>query len=114
MLPKKFILLGAISLALFTVLLSGIGLIGVMQYNLQLRQNEFSIKLALGAQFRQIVRESGREYLRLLAGAVLLSSLVLGVGLVWLLNQELPQLLPGLATAQGVQFEGLTLQRDRK
>jgi hypothetical protein len=43
------LLLGAISLALFTVLLSGIGLIGVMQYNLQLRQNEFSIKLALGA-----------------------------------------------------------------
>lgn len=113
MLPKKFILLGAISLALFTVLLSGIGLIGVMQYNLQLRQNEFSIKLALGAQFRQIVRESGREYLRLLAGAVFLSSLVLGIGLVWLLNQDQPQVLLGLSAfvnAQGLPFEGMTLQ----
>jgi hypothetical protein len=56
------------------------------------------------------VRESGREYLRLLAGAVLLNNLVLGVGLVWLLNQGQPQLLQGLATTQGVQFEGLTLQ----
>lgn len=113
MLPKKFILLGAISLALFTVLLSGIGLVGVMQYNLQLRKNEFSIKLALGAQFRQIVRESGREYLGLLASAVLLSSLVLGIGLVWLLNDDQQQVLQGLSalvTAQSLPFEGMTLQ----
>lgn len=76
-LPKKFMLLGAISLALFTVLLSGIGLIGVMQYNLQLRQSEFSIKLALGAQFRQIVTESGREYLSLLLMSVALTTVLL-------------------------------------
>jgi putative ABC transport system permease protein len=98
-LPKTLLLLGAIALALFTVLLSGIGLIGVMQYNLQLRHSEFSIKLALGAQFRHILHESGREYLRLLAGAILLSSLLLGAG--WFIVQQQPQLLPGL--------DGLTL-----
>ncbi len=74
-LPKKLMLLGALALALFTILLSGIGLIGVMQYNLQLRHSEFSIKLAVGAQFRHIVTESGGEYLRLLLMSVLLSSL---------------------------------------
>lgn len=98
-LPKTLLLLGAIALALFTVLLSGIGLIGVMQYNLQLRHSEFSIKLALGAQFRHILRESGGEYLQLLAGAILLSSLLLGAG--WFIVQQQPQLLPGL--------DGLTL-----
>ena len=51
-----------------------------MQYNLQLRHSEFSIKLALGAQFKHIVAESGGEYLRLLLMSVLLSSLfVLGL-----------------------------------
>lgn len=75
-LPKKLMLLGAIALALFTIVLSGIGLIGVMQYNLQLRHSEFSIKLALGAQFKHIVAESGSEYLRLLLASVLLSSLL--------------------------------------
>lgn len=92
-LPKKLMLLGAITLALFTIVLSGIGLIGVMQYNLLLRRSEFSIKLALGAQFRRIVQESGSEYVRLLAGAVLLSSILLGIGWLWLQNQ--PLLLPG-------------------
>ena len=108
-LPKTLLLLGAIALALFTVLLSGIGLIGVMQYNLQLRQSEFSIKLALGAQFRHILRESGGEYLRLLAGAILLSSLLLGAG--WFTLQRQPQWLPGLdgITLVSLALYGLTL-----
>lgn len=108
-LPKTLLLLGAIALALFTVLLSGIGLIGVMQYNLQLRHSEFSIKLALGAQFRHILQESGREYLRLLAGAVLLSSLLLGAG--WFTLQRQPQWFPGLdgITLFSLALYGLTL-----
>lgn len=76
-LPQKIILLGAISLAAFTVLLSCIGLIGVMHYNLQLRQTEFSIKLALGAEYKRIVLDSGQDYLRLLLSSVLLASLVI-------------------------------------
>ncbi len=38
---------------------------------------------------------------------------LLGIGLVWLLNQDQPQVLQGLSalvTAQGSQFEGMTLQ----
>jgi hypothetical protein len=109
LLPKKLMLLGAIALALFTVLLSGIGLIGVMQYNLQLRHSEFSIKLALGAQFRHIVRESGGEYLRLLAGAVLCSGLLLGAG--WLTLQQHQLLFAGLdsITLVSLAIYGLSL-----
>ncbi len=103
-LPKTLMLLGAISLALFTMLLSGIGLIGVMQYNLQLRQIEFSIKLALGAEFSHILRESGSEYLRLLAGAVLISGLLLGAG--YLMMQRQPQWWPSL---DGITLYSLAL-----
>ncbi|RVT42769.1 FtsX-like permease family protein [Rheinheimera sediminis] len=77
--PQKIILLGAISLAVFTVFLSCIGLIGVMHYNLQLRQTEFSIKLALGAEYRHIVLESGRDYRKVLLSSLLLASLLIVV-----------------------------------
>ncbi len=108
-LPKTLMLLGAISLALFTMLLSGIGLVGVMQYNLQLRQIEFSIKLALGAKFSHILRESGSEYLRLLAGAVLISGLLLGAG--YLMMQRQPQWWPSLdgITLYSLALYGLSL-----
>ncbi len=91
-LPKQFMLLGAISLALFTIVLCGIGLVGVMHYNLQLRRSEFSIKLALGAQYRHVVKESGREYLALLLASVLLSIVLLTSILFF--GPQLPELAP--------------------
>lgn len=108
-LPKKLMLLGATALALFTLVILGICLIGVMQYNLLLRRSEFSIKLALGAQFRRIVQESGSEYVRLLAGAVSISTILLGIG--WLRLQNQPKLLPGFDDARilNLTLYGLSL-----
>lgn len=89
-LPQRLMLGGALLLALFTMLISVIGLIGVMQYNQQLRHSEFCIRLALGARFQHILRESGSEYLHLLLAAILISLGVL-FGL-WLAYQTAPAL----------------------
>lgn len=103
-LPQYLMLGGALSLALFTMLISAIGLIGVMQYNQQLRHSEFCIRLALGARFQHILRESGGEYLRLLLGAMLISLLVL-LGL-WLASRTTPALLAQLINVDLPQHGG--------
>ncbi len=63
----------------------------------------------LRAQFRRIVQESGSEYVRLLAGAVLISTILLGIGWLWLQNQ--PKLLPGFENSRmlNLTLYGLSL-----
>ncbi len=96
-LPQQLLALGALALALFTVLISGVGLVGVMQYNQQLRRSEFCIRLALGARFQQIVRESAREYLYLLLGAMLISLVILLM--LWALSRLQAALTTSLMSA---------------
>ena len=58
------------ALALLAVLLSCIGLYGLMAYNVARRTREFGVRMALGAQPRNIARPILREALLLAAGGL--------------------------------------------
>lgn len=64
-------------------LLSGRGLIGVMQYKVYLQHSEFSIWLVLGAQFKHIVPISGSYSLCLGLASILEHFVTTGSGCVF-------------------------------
>lgn len=80
--PHQVRLFAAISLALLTIVLACIGLFGIMHYSVQVRAVEFSIKLAVGAQYFHIVKDSIREYLTMLMLGIGLATLIAVTGLV--------------------------------
>ncbi|HEY2378186.1 MAG TPA: FtsX-like permease family protein [Gemmatimonadaceae bacterium] len=57
--------------AAITLVLGTIGLYGVMAYMVALRTREFGIRVALGADRRQLARTVAMRGLRLIAGGVL-------------------------------------------
>lgn len=77
-------LLTAVSTALVsavTLLLSSVGLTGLLSYSAQLRRQEFGIRLAIGARPGMLIRQQLSEHLRpVLLGALLATSVLL---LMW-------------------------------
>jgi ABC-type antimicrobial peptide transport system permease subunit len=64
--------------ALITLLLSAIGLYGVMAYTVALRMREFGIRVALGAEPRTMAGSVARQGLRLIAAGVLAGLMLFG------------------------------------
>ena len=82
--PHQARLFSAISLALFTIIIACIGLFGIMHYGVQVRAVEYSIKLAMGAQYHHIVQDSMREYLTvLLLGIGLATSVAMTISIIF-------------------------------
>lgn len=50
-----------VSLAVFTVLLAGVGIYGVLSYNLEARRYEFGIKMAVGAKVSHLYKLLAKE-----------------------------------------------------
>ncbi len=74
-------LLTSVVLGLFTVFLACIGLFGIMNYSAQSRAMEFSIKLAIGAKYRHILREAvGENVLVLGLGLALGTAVIAAIG----------------------------------
>ncbi|WP_189432153.1 ABC transporter permease [Alishewanella longhuensis] len=90
--PHRVRLIAAISLALFTIFLACIGLFGIMHYSVQIRSIEFSIKLAVGAQYHHIVKDSIREYLTMLILGIGLATLIALTSLVIFYDWLIPYL----------------------
>ncbi len=62
------ILLGAF--ALFALTLAAVGVFGVLSYMVERRSRELGIRIALGAQRRDVVRAVARETVPMLAGGI--------------------------------------------
>jgi putative ABC transport system permease protein len=97
--------------AFSALVLAGIGLYGVMAYTVNQRTHELGVRLALGAQRREVVRMVLGESLRLVAGGV-----ALGLGGALLLNHLLSTLLfeikpndPGTLVGASVLLSGIAL-----
>lgn len=92
--------LGVLGLfALFAVVLAAAGIYGVMTYAIAQRQQEFGIRIALGASSRDIVRLVGLEGARLTAVGT-----SLGVGLAWAASRVLRDLLFGVGPTEPLIF----------
>ena len=97
--PQRFstTLIGTFGAA--ALLLSAVGLYGVVAYTVGLRRQEFAIRIAHGA--------SGRDILRLvLRGAVMMAvaGIALGLGAAWLLRGMLESLLFNVSAADPVTY----------
>jgi putative ABC transport system permease protein len=96
---KIFSIFGALAL-----LLAGIGLYGVISHMVGQRSGEIGVRMALGAQRRQVLGLIMRQGLRLAAFGVLIG----GVG-AFLLSQVLSSFLYGIGAADPISFVGLTV-----
>jgi predicted permease len=91
------------SFALVALLLASIGLYGVISYLVGQRTREFGIRLALGAQRRDVLRLVVGEGLKMVLGGV-------GLGLVaaFGLTRLLSQMVFGVSTTDPLTFVALT------
>jgi len=83
--------LGAVtfgSFALLTIILAAIGLYGILAFSVAQRTNEFGIRLALGAQARDLVASVVREGMMVVAAGV-----ALGMALSWYASTAIAALL---------------------
>ncbi len=85
-------------------LLAGIGIYGVLSYWVERRTREIGIRVALGAQRRQVVS----LILRHAAGLVALS-IVVGMGISLALGRWLRSMLFGISSVDAIVFCGVTL-----
>lgn len=91
------------SFAVFALLLSSVGLYGVISYGVAQRRHEVGVRMALGAQRRDVLELVMRQGVRAAAtGAVV--GLVLSVALGWVLSS----LLFGVETRDPLTFLGTT------
>jgi putative ABC transport system permease protein len=90
--------------AVLALLLAAVGTYGVMSYAVAARTNELGIRLALGAQPRDVLR------LIIGQGAVLaLSGVALGLLGAWLLTRLMKTLLFGISAIDPLTFGGAAL-----
>jgi len=87
--------------SLLALLLAGVGLYGVMAYQVAQRSREIGVRMALGAQKADVLRLILRRGVRLTA-----VGLVLGVGLALILGQSVRTLLYGIEAADPISFAG--------
>ncbi|ESP94205.1 MULTISPECIES: ABC transporter permease [Pseudoalteromonas] len=76
-----------ILLALFTLVLAGVGIYGVLSYNLGLRRYELGIRMALGAKSKRLYRELFQDTIVPLALAFVLAVLLCVVGYTFFVEQ---------------------------
>ena len=88
-----------ITFTAIAILLAGLGIYGLLSYTVSLRQQEFGIRMALGAQHQDIFRMVMRQ------GAMLAAAgLVPGLMLAYVAGRLLESLLAGVKPADALTF----------
>jgi predicted permease len=90
--------------AVIALLLASIGIYGVMSYTVTQRTREFGIRMALGAQQRDVLRLMLKQSMRLT-----LAGLVLGVFTSLILTRWLQSQLFGISATDPLTFVGIAL-----
>ncbi|MBF5043555.1 ABC transporter permease [Aggregicoccus sp. 17bor-14] len=101
--PRFFMLLVGVFAGL-ALLLASIGIYGVVTHAVSLRTRELGIRMALGADARQVVGMVLGQYLRV-TGA----GLALGVGLAYLASRLLDSMLYGVGGGDPLTYVGVAL-----
>jgi macrolide transport system ATP-binding/permease protein len=92
------------SFALLALLLTGLGVYGVMAYAVSQRTREIGVRMALGAQSRDVMRLVVRQGMWL-AGA----GLAIGLAGALVLTRLMSSVLYGVSATDAVTFAGVTL-----
>ena len=101
---RKFLMALMGIFAALALILTIIGLYGVISYLVNQRTQEIGIRMALGAQMRDIMRMVLRQ------GMVLvLTGVALGLGASWLLTRLMTELLYKVSTTDPLTFAGISL-----
>jgi putative ABC transport system permease protein len=90
--------------AAVALVLAAVGIYGVMSYSVTARTQEMGVRLAVGAQRKDVMWLVLRQVLRLSV-----TGLALGVGLLLVAGRALEQLLYGVAPADPMTIGGVTL-----
>jgi putative ABC transport system permease protein len=102
--PRRFNLLLLTSFALLAMLLAGVGIYGVVSYSVMQRTHEVGIRMALGAQRRDVLK-------LIVAQGMVLLLMGIGVGLIgaFLLTRFLAALLYGVRPTDSATFAAVSL-----
>ena len=102
--PDRLLTFFTLSLALLAALLATLGLYGVMAYSVARRTREIAIRLALGAQTTDVLKQVIGNGLKLV-----LIGVGVGVGGALALTRLLSSLLYGVAPTEPLAFVGVSL-----
>jgi putative ABC transport system permease protein len=102
--PRRFNLLLLASFALLAMLLAGVGIYGVVSYTVAERTHEVGVRMALGAQRRDVLK-------LIVAQGMVLLLIGVGVGLIgaFLLTRFLASLLYGVRPTDSATFAAVSL-----
>jgi putative ABC transport system permease protein len=102
--PRRFNLVLLASFALLAMLLAGVGIYGVVSYSVSQRTHEVGVRMALGAQRRDVLKV-------ILAQGMVLLLIGMGIGLVgaFLLTRFLASLLYGVRPTDSATFAAVSL-----
>jgi len=88
--------------SLFALVMAAMGIYGVMSYMVSQRAREISLRMALGAERRDVLR-----MVLVRGGRLILFGAVLGIGLAWLLSRLIAGLIYGVSPTDPVSFLGI-------
>jgi len=102
--PRRFNLVLLASFALLAMLLASVGIYGVVSYSVSQRTHEVGVRMALGAQRRDVLKV-------ILAQGIVLLLIGTGVGLIgaFLLTRFLSSLLYGVRPTDSATFAAVSL-----
>jgi len=101
---RRFALLLVSGFALLALVLAAIGISGVVSYSIATRTRELGLRMALGAQYREVVGLLLKESLALVA-----PGLVAGCALAFALTRIMATLLYGVTAADPLTYLGAAL-----
>jgi len=101
---RRFALLLVSGFALLALALAAIGISGVVSYSIATRTRELGLRMALGAQYREVVGMLLRESLGLVA-----PGLVAGCALAFALTRIMATLLYGVTAADPLTYLGAAI-----